>query len=110
MKEFKVDYKRNYKLVDNGDLTQNLYSLTFQNGILINEFDYGNIADILICNKQQETNWKELKKSLNNKLKRYQKQFIQSTTDLEDRINYERCHICRNTLDKMEELESGNNE
>lgn len=61
-------------------------------------------------NEQLESNWKELKKWLEEQLKRYQKRLASATTELEDKLNYERCHICRNTLDKMEELESGNNE
>lgn len=120
-KEFKVVFKRSFKLVDNGDLTQNLHSLTFQNCILINEFDFGNIADILIRNKQQETNWKELKKYLeeeikqntpNAKWKHYNEDGF-NDYDIENPSCIEMQPInvtLKDILNKMEKLESGNNE
>lgn len=43
-----IKFKRNFKLVDNGDLTQNLHSLCYQNNVLISETDLGNMEDILV--------------------------------------------------------------
>lgn len=49
-----MNFRRSFKLVDNGDLTQNLHSLHYQNGILFDEFDLGNIEGILIKLKKQK--------------------------------------------------------
>lgn len=62
----------------------------------------------LCCIEQLQNNWNELKKFNEEKLKQYQKQLSQATTDLEDRINYTRCYCHRDTLDKMQELENNN--
>lgn len=62
--EYKVEFQRRFKLVDNGNSTQNLHSLCFQNGILFSEIDCGNVEDILIKNKKLQNNWNELKKLL----------------------------------------------
>ena len=49
-----IKFKRNFKLVDNGDLTQNLHSLCYQNNRLISEADLGNVEDILYELKKQK--------------------------------------------------------
>lgn len=49
-----IKFKRNFKLVDNGNLTQNLHSLCYQNNILISEIDLGNVEDILVQLKKQK--------------------------------------------------------
>ena len=56
---------------------------------------------------QLQNNWNELKKFDEEKLKQYQKQLAQASTDLEDKINYTRCYCYRENLDKMQELEQG---
>lgn len=57
----KIKFKRNFKLVDNGDLTQNLHSLCYQNNILISETNLGNIEDIVVqLKKQKEINKKAI--------------------------------------------------
>lgn len=56
-----IKFKRNFKLVDNGDLTQNLHSLCYQNNILISETNLGNIEDIVVqLKKQKEINKKAI--------------------------------------------------
>ena len=49
-----IKFKRSFKLVDNGDLTQNLHSLCYQNNTLISEVDLGNVEDILTQLKKQQ--------------------------------------------------------
>lgn len=56
-----IKFKRSFKLVDNGDLTQNLHSLCYQNNTLISEVDLGNVEDILTqLKKQKEINKKAI--------------------------------------------------
>lgn len=54
----KINFRRNFVLKDNGDLTQNLYSKCYQNNLLISEIDLGNIEDI-VCLSKENIEFKE---------------------------------------------------
>lgn len=52
--EFKIEFRRSFKIVDNDNLTQNLHSLVYKNNRLVSECDLGKIEDILIQNKKNK--------------------------------------------------------
>lgn len=66
-----IKFKRSFKLVDNGDLTQNLHSLCYQNNTLISEVDLGNVEDILTQLKKQKEIIDKAKKIVREELLTY---------------------------------------
>lgn len=51
-------FKVRFELKDNGNNTQNLYGISYQNSVQISEINFGNIVDILNY-KQKNTNYKQ---------------------------------------------------
>lgn len=63
MNNIKLNIK--YKLINNGNSTQNLIMETYQNNLLISEIDVGDIEDIVSFKKEKQ----DLIKYLESKLK-----------------------------------------
>lgn len=89
-----IEFKKIFKLVDNGNLTYNLHSLCYQNNILISEFDLGNIEDILVKLKKQkeviDKATKDIQKiidSVNNNIIIGLKQFNFKLEVIQDELN-----------------------
>lgn len=97
--EFKIELRRSFEIADNGNGTQNLHSLVYQNSNLISECDLGNIEDILMQNKKLQNNWNELKK------------WVEEIYNEENKYNFCTEDFAYNqVLCYMQELEQGKDE
>lgn len=92
----KINFRRNFELKDNGDLTQNLYSKCYQNNLLISETDLGNIEDI-VCLKKENKELKEKLEKKNKVIERTRKRLGDFADEMVDNGNA--YAICVDVLD-----------
>ena len=115
--EFRIELKRSFRIVDNGNGTQNLHSLVYANSRLISECDLGNIEDILIQNKELKATNESLTSLVNscqNKIRQVQnnwnefKKWLEE--EIESKLNGRQKSVILYVYKKVQELEKGKDE